>query len=170
MKKTFSALFTGMLVSAAFSTFAQQDTYAANVNPVAFITNYPPRTELKASEVNSNALENFTRNNKAVSNVTWTSSGTVLSVYFEKDGIKSRSTYDEKGKWEYTLRYLSAKQAPYRVREAIDTYCPGKTIVQVTEIKKTGSVYHLVKLEDATSYLTVQVMNGEVDLVEKVTR
>ena len=170
MKKPISALLTGVLVSATFSTFAQQDAYAANVNPVAYINNYSPGTELKASEVNSNALENFTKNNKAVSNVAWTSNGSVLSVYFEKEGIKTKSTYDEKGKWEYTLRYLNAKRTPYKVREAIDTYCPGKAILQVTEIKKTGSVYHLVKLEDNTSYLTVQVMNGEVDLVEKVTK
>lgn len=174
MKKAITAMFTGTLVLTAFTTFAQDNTYASatNVNPVAYRTSedYSPSKELSVSEVNKNALENFSKNNKAVSNVLWTSNGSVLSVYFTKDNVKTRSTYNEKGKWEYTLRYLTAKQTPYKVREAINQYYPGMTILQVTEVKKQGTFYHIVKLEDKTAYLTIQVMNGEVDLFEKVNK
>lgn len=169
MKKAFIAMFAGTLVFTASTTFAQENTYAANVNPVAYrIADYTPARELSASAVNNNALTDFSKKNKEVSNVTWTTNNKLFSVYFNKDGVKMRSTYDEKGKWQYTISHLTAKQAPYKVREAVSQHYPGLSIKQVTEVKKQGSVFHLVQVEDKTSYLTLQVLNGEVDLFEKI--
>jgi hypothetical protein len=172
MKKTMIVFSASLMLTALSSNLQAQDngTYASNVNPVYsyFHTNEDSR-ELASSEVNSVALKDFTKKNKTVSNVSWTANGNVLSVYYTKNNVKMRSTYNEKGKWEYTLRYFNAANAPKSIRNLVASNYD-MNIVQVTEVERKGVKYHLVKMEDAKSFVTVQVMNGEIDLYEKLDK
>jgi hypothetical protein len=45
------------------------------------------------------------------------------------------------------------------------------TVVLVTEVNRRGKEkYHLVKMEDDKSFLTIRVLNGETELYEKITK
>ena len=45
------------------------------------------------------------------------------------------------------------------------------TVVLVTEVNRKGKdKYHLVKMEDEKSFLTIKVLNGETELYEKITK
>ena len=172
MKNVMTVLITGSLILSANSNVnAQQTSLAANVKPVTFnfSNSDESATELSAREVNNNAMNHFTRKNKSASAVTWTTANSVLSVYFTKNNVKSRSTYNANGQWEYTLRYMNADQAPRNIVELIKSSYD-MNIVLVTEIEKRSYTYHLVKMEDESSFLTVQVLNGEIDIFERIKK
>jgi hypothetical protein len=172
MKKAMIILFSGSLIfSATNNVIGQQEAYAANVKPVVFNFSNADEsaTELSAREVNNNAMTHFTKKNKNASAVTWTTANSVLSVYFTKGNVKSRSTYNANGQWQYTLRYMDAQQAPGKIVELIRSNY-SKKIVLITEIQKRGYTYHLVKMEDDQSFLTVQVLNGEIDFFEQINK
>jgi hypothetical protein len=170
MKKAMTVLFAGSLVIGSLSTNAQLNTYAVNATPPVSTVNTVTGRELNSSEVNANALTDFSRNNKSASDVIWTSDENVLSVYYTKDAVKSRTTYNTKGRREYTLRYFNAAQAPKRIVDLITANYPDKTIVLITEVERRGTKYHYVKMEDTKSILTVQVLNGEIDFFEKLDK
>ena len=172
MKKVMTVLITGSLIfSANSNVMAQQTSLAANVKPVTFNFSNSDEsgTELSAREVNNNAMNHFTRKNKSASAVTWTTANSVLSVYFTKNNVKSRSTYNANGQWEYTLRYMNADQAPRKIVDLIKSSYD-MNIVLVTEIEKRSYTYHLVKMEDENSFLTVQVLNGEIDIFVRIKK
>lgn len=170
MKTAISALLSGTLIFSALATTAQGNSYAS-INPVAYtVGDNTADKELASTEVNAVALSDFNKKNKAAADVMWTESGSLLSVYYTKDGIKKRSTYNEKGKLEYTISYLALEQAPRDVRNIITSQYAGMKIVQITEINRKSSTYHYVKFEDATSFFTVQILNGEVDLFETIKK
>lgn len=169
MKTAISALLSGTLIFSALATTAQGNSYAS-INPVAYSIGNTADKELASTEVNAAALSDFNKKHKAAADVMWTESGSLLSVYFTKDGVKKRSTYNEKGKLEYTVSYLTLEQAPRDVRNIITSQYAGVKIVQITEINRKGSTYHYVKFEDATSFFTVQILNGEVDLFETINK
>src|SRR4051812_21188386 len=106
MKLVFTFLFSGSLL--IFSNLKAQEN-ALVINDEASTTNYSAfkknAVALNASEVKANALHDFTSKFKNASDAQWVSSGKTVSVYFTEANCKMRSTYDEKGNWEYTLRY-----------------------------------------------------------------
>lgn len=174
MKKVLTVLFSGTIVISALtnSAIAQVATFATNINNTssAFPGNTTAGGVLGASEVSNNALNDFSRKYKDASNVTWTSTEEVVSVYFTKNDVKMRSTYNNKGKWEYTIAYYNVTQAPKNIVTQINSNYYDKTIVQVTEIKRRTNTVYLVKMEDTTSFLTVRVMDGEIEFFEKINK
>lgn len=170
MKTAIYALVSGSLMFSALATNAQGNSIAS-INPVPYtVGNYVPDGELASTEVNAVALTNFNRNNKDASSVLWTQNGSLVSVYFHKDGVRSRSTYNEKGRLEYTLRYLTIDQAPRDVRYVVNGEYKGIKVVNITEINRKNFTYYFVKFEDATSFFTIQITNGEFELFETIKK
>jgi hypothetical protein len=173
MKKAMSGLFAAALVLTAYTSNAQQiGSVASSVNPVYGRYEAPAAEKtLAASEVNATALTHFTSHNKSASGAVWTANGNLQSVYFTSNNARMRSTYNEKGKLQYTLGYYTLAQSPKSIRDLVKADYSKMTVVLVTEVNRRGKEkYHLVKMEDEKSFLTIRVLNGETELYEKITK
>lgn len=75
-----------------------------------------------------------------------------------------------KGRLEYTLRYLSLAQSPRDVRYVVNAEYAGIKVVNITEITRKNFTYYFVKFENANSFFTIQITNGETVLFETITK
>ena len=170
MKKLlFSTMLTGAI---AFSTFANAQDYVYNHNLVTAANPYPEKESriVDETDVHINAVRDFSKNFKNATSVKWVKSENGSSVYFVSDGVKMRSSYNAKGRKEYTLKYYDESKLPTEIRRLVRSTYYDYTIVIATEVVRNEHVSYLVKMENANEFLTVKVNDGELSVFEKTTK
>ena len=170
-----------IIFASAFSVFAlisSNTIQAQDIAGTAFV--YPqkgrvidPATNhsskiLRETEVNTQAARDFSKKYPNAQDVKWVGSKNVISVYFTLDGFSMRSTYDKKGREEYTLKYYDESKMPASLRHQIKSHYYDYQIDLVTEVKRNSILSYLVKMQDANQFLTVKVLDGEIMEYEKV--
>jgi hypothetical protein len=121
-----------------------------------------------AEDLNTNAVRDFSRNFKNVSNVKWTKSENGSSVYYQQEGVSGRTTYDAKGKREYTIRYFDEFRLPSDVRSELKSTYQDYTIGLITEVTRKDRQYYVVNVENDAEILTVQVADDGMNIIKKV--
>ena len=81
-----------------------------------------------------------------------------------------RSSYNAKGRKEYTLKYYDESKLPTEIRRLVRSTYYDYTIVIATEVVRNEHVSYLVKMENANEFLTVKVDDGELSVFEKTTK
>lgn len=122
------------------------------------------------NEVNVAAARDFMRKYANATDAKWVKGKNGTSVYFTYDGFKMRSTYDSKGKREYTLKYYDEFDMPAALRHQVKSNYYDYRIDNVTEVERNGSLYHIVKMQNGEEYLTISVHDGELSVMEKVQK
>jgi hypothetical protein len=127
-----STIFISVIVSGS-SASAQGTAFSARVvtpaNPYAETTS----KIVNEMEVNINAARDFKKKYKNATDVKWVKSDNGASVYFTNDGVKMRSSYNVKGKKEYTLRYYDETKMDPELRKLVRSNYYDHNIVIVTE-------------------------------------
>lgn len=170
MKKLlFSTL--SLIAIFAFGIPASAQEYAFNKR-ITVVNPYPEKESrmVDETEININAVRDFTRTFKNTSAVKWVKNDNGASVYFVVDGIKMRSSYNNKGKREYTLKYYDEFRLPEDVRRLVRSTYYDYHIAIATEVMRNERTSYLVKMENEKEYLTVRVDEGELSVFEKTTK
>jgi hypothetical protein len=171
MKKIlFRTLYLLSAVASGISAGAQE--YAFNKS---LVTASNPYTEKESKivdemDVNINAVRDFSKNFKNASGVKWVKHENGASVYFAVDGVKMRSTYNTKGRKEYTLKYYDEFSLPTNVRHLVRSTYYDYRIAIATEVIRNEHVSYLVKMENDKEFLTIKVDDGELSVFEKMTK
>jgi len=118
-------------------------------------------------DLNKTAVKDFTRNFKNASNVKWTKSDNGSSVYFHQDGVSGRTTYDVKGKREYTLRYFDESKLPVDVLNQLKAAYQDYAIGLVTQVTRKDRQHYIVSLQNEGELVTVQVSEDGINTVKK---
>lgn len=171
MKKLlFSTL--SIISAAIISTTANAQEMAFNKQPVTATNPYPEKAGkiVDEADINVNAVRDFSRTFKNAAAVKWVKNENGASVYFEADGVKMRSSYNTKGKKEYTLKYYDESQLPSDIRHLVRSTYYDYRIVIATEVERNEHVSYLVKMENDKEYLTIKVDDGELSVFEKTTK
>jgi hypothetical protein len=171
MKKSiFSTVFLIGALSFGVTTSAQD--YVFNKSHVTAVNPYHEKGSKIVDEidVNINAVRDFTKNFKNATDVKWVNHENGTSVYFSIDGAKMRSTYNTKGKREYSLKYYDESRLPTDVRHLVRSTYYDYGITIATEVARNERVSYLVKMENDKEYLTVKVNDGELSVFEKTTK
>lgn len=167
-------LFTSLsfISAATFSAPANAQEFALNKSAAIAVNPYPDKASkfVDETDVNINAVRDFTRNFKSATSVKWVRNENGTSVYFEIDGVKMRSSYNTKGKKEYTLKYYDESRLPPDIRHLVRSTYYDYRIAIVTEVVRNEHVLYLVKMENDTAYLTIKVDDGELSVFEKTTK
>lgn len=173
MKKMTYVLFSGALLFALTTTTVNaQNSFASNPNFAKFNYSTPaPEKEVEnVKTLNSNAMADFEKKNKDASEVRWTSSNNLFSVHYKKESVQMRSTYNEKGHWEYTLGYLKGTQIPKHITRVVRSNGYTMNVNQVIEVKRRKGTFHFVQMDDENSLVTLIVINGEVQVYEHLKK
>jgi hypothetical protein len=171
MKKT---LFSTMILisTITFSASANAQEYAFNKSLVTVVNPYAEKESkiVDETEVNINAVRDFSRKFKNAANVKWVKNENGSSVYFVMDGVKMRSSYNTKGKREYILKYYDEVRLPETIRHLVRSSYYDYRIAIVTEVERNGEISYLVKMENDKEFMTIKVDDGELSVFEKTTK
>jgi hypothetical protein len=168
MKKIlFASLFITSIILFGQSVRAQDLAYRHS-SPAA-IHAYPETGNKIVSEieVNINATRDFRTTFKNATDVKWVQHDKGESVYFMNEGMKMRSSYNRKGKKEYTLRYYDELRMPSELRQRVKSNYYDHHITIVTEVDRNYQTYYLVQMENEKEYLTLRIGNDEMTIFEK---
>ncbi len=92
-------------------------------------------------------------------------------VRFKLDSLDNRAAYDKRGHWVYTIRILQELQLPKSVRHLVKSTYYDYRITQVEEIDRPNEHRAwLVHMCDSTSWINVQVSDGEMKVMEEFKR
>lgn len=90
-----------------------------------------------------------------------------LFVKFKRPDTVFRVAYNPRGSWIYTIQTYHEKQMPRDIRAIVKSTYYDYSITQVDEIDHidaAGTVY-IVYVKDDTSWKTLRVCNGEMDVL-----
>ena len=179
MKKSFVHGFTGLILAWTITgiSYSQNSTSVAKHNRPrhekiillsAQLNEEKEDGSARLNEISAKAVRNFIRDYKNVSDAKWfISSVGKFVAYFISNGIVSRVFYDKKGNYEFLLRYYNEENLPYEVRHLVKSNYYDFSIYLITEFTCDNKIAYIVKIEDKTSWKTIQVVNGEMVVTEE---
>ena len=92
-------------------------------------------------------------------------------AFFEKDDIKFKISYDNKGYWVNTMRTYTEKYLPFAVRHPVKSTYYDFNIYKVTEIESDDQpliyLIYLRKADDESSLKDIMYSDGEMQEMEQ---
>ena len=120
------------------------------------------------SSISEKLQQSFRAHVPAAEKVYWYKESGSYIVNFVENGVLTRISYSEEGKFNGSMRNYSAQQLPYYLVNALNRQYAGQTIFGVTEIASQSAIVYYVKLEGSKFWTTVNLdSDGNSYVVEK---
>ena len=170
MKPVLSIL--SMLLVLATAGFARANNPSeANRNALPHVNGYTTEnTLLRDTEgsVNEKLLQAFKITFPDAQEVQWQEQPDKYTVKFKTGGLATTVEYDKDGEFVSSTRYYHENNLPVNILCKLHRKYPEKTVFGVTEKTTVSDVQYLIKMEDATTWITVQSNNeGNMTVIEK---
>jgi hypothetical protein len=128
-------------------------------------------TPLRLNEINANAASTFIKDHGNVTNAKWFKSlNGLFVVYFTDENIKNWIFYNDRGTCEYMILHYYEEKLPAEVRDLLKTNYYDFNIYHVTEARRNGKIAYVAKMEDKTSWKTIKVVDGEIEVMEEYSK
>ena len=91
---------------------------------------------------------------------------------FENNGIKNRAYFNKSGTLIYVMKYYSEDHLPADTRAIVKSTYYDYNIFQVEELNVVAdkNIIYIVHLEGKTSWKNITVFNGEMNILEEITK
>jgi len=179
MKKIIFINLTSLLIFCSFTSYPQipNTTAKLNINSSFKELTIPLEqsannlsgaiTPVAIAEINAKVVRNFAKDYKKATDVKWikTSEG-LYAAYFVNDAVQNLVCYNKKGNFECQLRYYQEDKLPREIRGLVKGAYYDFSIYLVTEVHRNGKIAYVIKMEDKTSWKTVKVVDGEMEVTE----
>jgi hypothetical protein len=100
--------------------------------------------------------------------VQWSKEPDYYAVSFVNNGVFTRITYNEEGKFNRSVRNYSAESLPYYLVNVVKAKYENQNIFGVTEIATSTTIEYYVKLEGSKFWTTVNLnSDGDSYIVER---
>jgi len=123
------------------------------------------------NNISTSAVRDFMHRFKTADSPRWyrMDNGSCV-VKFNEPGIEYQVDYSPRGSWIYTLRSYKEKLLARDIRHLVKSTYYDYAITRITEAEQYNieGVVYLIYLEGDTSYLTLQVHDGEMAIAEKM--
>lgn len=107
----------------------------------------------------------------SASNVQWYNDEKGYTAYFSTPQARVRVYYDKEQKFQYALKYYSAKDLPLNVLRTSAQKYPGFTIKNVTEMSTDESTRYELLMENETMFKKVMFYaDGTTELVQSMKK
>jgi hypothetical protein len=118
--------------------------------------------------INEKLLQSFKQTFPDAQQVKWMEQEDKYTVNFKENGILTKIDYDKDGNFISSLRYYTEKNLPINILVKLQKKYADKKVFGVTEMTTDAVVDYYIKLEDATSWITVKSnADGNMQVVEK---
>ncbi len=125
----------------------------------------------KTFSISDKLLQTFKQTFPDAQQVVWSEQGDKYTVNFRQNEILNKVEYDKDGNFLSSLRYYTEKNLPVTILCRLQKKYADKKIFGVTEVATESSVEYYIKLEDATSWITVRSnIDGSMQVVEKYNK
>lgn len=127
--------------------------------------------ETKAGNVNIKALRDFVKTFKTISSNKWilAADGSSISA-FNSEGIETMVAYNRFGMRQYIIRIYKENNLRFDIRDMVKRQYYDATITLVREVKTDNDLIFFVHLHDKDSWKIVRVADGEMQLVENLSK
>ena len=169
MKKSLSLYAASVLLAFTMvnASNSQHLHSAAAGDYIAGITEFTDSSSLiRANEVNTRVVRDFTRRYEGISDAKWFKLKEGFVVYFTQNETRMRVVYDKRGTPLWTIRSYFEDKLPLEIRHIIRSTYYDFSIYHIDEITMNEKTVYLVKMEDKTSWLTIRVTDGEMEVAE----
>ncbi|MFI5131693.1 MAG: hypothetical protein ACHQFX_16945 [Chitinophagales bacterium] len=174
MEQTFPAYFaTALLALTIINTSHSQnpDNAPQPMPPVSEYTwdsdeVYDSSSTIRSNEINTRAVRDFMSQYENVSGERWFKLNDGFIVYFTQNEIKIKIAYNKKGVRLWTHRSYKEDRLPFEIRHLVKSNYYDFSIYHVNEITINRKIAYFVKMQDKTSWLTVKVEDGEMEVTE----
>jgi hypothetical protein len=113
-------------------------------------------------------LQTFKNTFPDAQEVQWKESPDKYTVNFKAGGLVTLIEYDKDGEFMSSVRYYSESNLPVNILCKLHKKYPEKKVFGVTEKATESNVEYFIKLEDATTWVTVKSSGeGSMSVVEK---
>lgn len=170
MKKLFFTGCTGILLTWIVTSDSYSQTLIGSPNPEAsqqetnVEKNFAPA---RLNEIYSRAARDFTRQYKNISDAEWFKTKEGFIVYFTNDDIKCRAYYTKKGHYEGMIRSYFEDNLSREIRHLVKSTYYDFNIGHIYEITCEDITIYIIKLMGQTSWKTVRVINGKIEVIEE---
>jgi hypothetical protein len=124
-----------------------------------------------ALPIDTSLEQAFHRNFPDATDVRWTGEVDGYSVSFVERGIRTRVTFDKKGKFTGELRNYTAEYLPFYLTNLLKQQYPRYEIIGVTEVTAATDINYFVKVMGPKYWMTICLQNdGTYNVVERYRR
>jgi hypothetical protein len=103
--------------------------------------------------------------------VRWTEEADGYSVNFAERGIRTRVTFDKKGKFIGELRNYTAEYLPFYLTNLLKQQYPRYEAIGVTEVTSATDINYFVKIMGPKYWMTICLLNdGTSSVTERYRR
>jgi uncharacterized protein YkuJ len=121
--------------------------------------------------INEKIVRNFKETYPKAIQVSWMEYPETYAVYFVEDGIKVNIIFNKDGSFVSSVRYYKEDYLPYYLLAEIRKKYPSKKVYSVSELTSPGTITYFIKLEDAKTWVTIQMdSEGNMNVVEKFNK
>ena len=120
------------------------------------------------NNVNVKAVRDFVKSCKKAESIHWYPDTKGTFVYYYINGNKGRRFYDTKGDFVYNILSYPEEFLETDIRKLVKSiYYMDYTITWVNEIQTGDKTSFIVHLSDKTSWKTIMVCEGEIEVLEE---
>ena len=138
-----------------FNLSAEEGNTAENLAPIA------------PDYINTKAVKAFAKTFKNVPDARWFQLKDGFVAKFNSGGIETRAYYTKKGHDAGIVRSYLEDKLPSDVRHLIKSTYYDFSIYHINEVSVNGKTAYLVKMQDNTSWKTIKVIDGEMEVTEE---
>ncbi len=103
--------------------------------------------------------------------VSWVEYPESYIVYFQLEAVKANIIFSKEGTFIRATRYYKKEYLPYYLVAAVHEKYPSRTIYGVTELSTPEKIEYYIKLEDAKTWMTIQLdSEGNIKVLEKLIK
>src|SRR6201991_474215 len=118
--------------------------------------------------ISDKLLQAFSKTFPDAREVKWAETEDKYMVNFKQGEILTKIEYDKEGNFLSSLRYYSEKNLPVSILCRLQKKYGDKKVFGVTEMTTESAVEYYIKLEDATTWMTVRSnSDGNMQVIEK---
>jgi hypothetical protein len=154
-----------LFLAVAATTNANSQT--ENVSPKEFVSNSDYSAKATA---NDRVISKFQKFYPNVEGESWIKMKNGFSVRFSSNNIQQLVFLTKRGGVISSIKYYSAQELSTEIRDLVKYEYPNYSIKSVREVHACNKIAYLVTIEDATTWKTIRVIDGETDVYEEFTK
>lgn len=151
------------------STLMHGQSYVSNSTDKSAIVASPSEESDKASLekirlLNEKMYHDFTKFFKGATDLRISDINGSTHIYCKVNNVPTRILYNKKGRWQHTIRYLTAANIPDEVSGLVEDAFPGFEIKSATAVSVGDKTAYLVNIQGYKLMKTIRVVGNEWDV------
>jgi hypothetical protein len=167
MKQTFYAFGIAMLMMAGQASAQKNETALMAKGSIINVAG-PVNAATAMAAIPVVAVESFTADFRKAKEVEWQATSKGYRAYFEENAVGTAVEYDKKGKLYSVIRH-GKSLLTQNMKKMLERRFADVQVREVSEVKIAdfATKVYVIVLEDKVSVKTVQIMDGEMTVVQE---